>query len=43
MKISEQNILRFNEENPPWKCTEAGDKCNSMIRTIGEDWTWWDI
>jgi len=25
------------------KCIEAGDKCNSVIRTVGEDWTWWDM
>jgi len=22
------------------KCMKAGDKCNSMIRTMGENWTW---
>jgi len=25
------------------KCTEAGDKCNSMIRTMEEDWAWQDM
>jgi len=25
------------------KCMEAGDKCNSMIRTIGEDQAWRDM
>ena len=28
---------------PVGKCMEAGDKYNSMIRTIGKDWTWWDM
>ena len=28
------------KENPCWECMEAGDKCNSVIRTIGEDQTW---
>jgi len=25
------------------KCTEAGDKCNSVIRTMGENWAWQDM
>jgi len=25
------------------KCMEAGDKCNSIIRTIGEDQAWQDM
>jgi len=25
------------------KYMEAGDKCNSMIRIVGEDWAWWDL
>jgi len=25
------------------KCIEAGDKCNSMIRTKGVDRAWWDM
>jgi len=37
MRISRQNILRINEGNPHWECAEAGDKYNSMIRTMGED------
>jgi len=31
------------KENPIGKCVEAGDKCNSMIRTVGEDWAWWNM
>ena len=38
MKISGQNILEINEGNPHWECTEAENKCNSMIRIMGEDW-----
>ena len=29
--------------NPYWKCAEAGDKYNSMIRTMGEDQAWQGI
>jgi len=25
------------------KCMEAEDKCNSVIRTMGEDQAWWDM
>jgi len=28
---------KLMKENPLWKCAEAGDKCSSMIRTMGED------
>jgi len=28
------------KENPVGKCVEAGNKCNSMIRTMGEDQAW---
>jgi len=31
------------KEIPIEQCAEAEDKCNSMIRTVGEDWTWWDM
>ena len=31
------------KENLCWKCVEAGDKCNSVIRTMEEDQAWWDI
>jgi len=31
------------KENSRWKCVEAGDKYNSMFRTMGEDWAWWDM
>ena len=31
------------KENFHWECTEAGDKCNSMIRTMGEDQAWQDM
>jgi len=27
----------------PIECTEAGDKYNSIIRTMGEDWDWQDM
>jgi len=25
------------------KCAETGDKCNSVIRTMGENQDWWDM
>ena len=28
------------KEIPIGKCMETRDKCNSIIRTIGEDWAW---
>ena len=31
------------KEIPIGKCAEAGDKCNSVIRTVGENWAWWDM
>jgi len=44
MEISRQNILKkLNEGNPCWKYMKTGDKCNSVIRTIGEDQAWQDI
>jgi len=34
---------KLMKEIPVGKCMEAGDKCNSMIRTMGEDQAWQDI
>jgi len=31
------------KEIPIRKCMEAGDKCNSMIRTKKVDQAWWNI
>ena len=31
------------KEIPVRKHMEAGDKCNSMIRTMGENWAWQDM
>ena len=31
------------KENPLWECAEAGDKCNSVFRTMGEDQAWQDM
>ena len=31
------------KENPCWECAEAGNKYNSVIRTMGEDQTWCDM
>jgi len=28
------------KEIPVGKCTEEGDKCNSVIRIMGENWAW---
>ena len=33
----------FMKEISIRKCVEARDKCNSIIRTIGENWAWQDI
>ena len=33
----------FIKEIPVRKCIEAGDKYNSMIRTVGENWAWQDM
>ena len=30
------------KEIPIGKCMEAGNKCNSVIRTIGEDQAYWN-
>jgi len=44
MKISGQNILEVNEEKSSLEMHGDREKkrCNSMIRTMGEDWAWWD-
>jgi len=34
---------KLMKENPLWEHVEAGDKCNSVFRTMGEDWAWWDM
>ncbi len=31
------------KEIPVEKYVEVGNKCNSMIRTVGEDWAWWNM
>jgi len=34
---------KLMKENPLWECMEAGDKCNSVFRTMGEDQAWRDM
>jgi len=34
---------KLMKENPCWECVEAGDNCNSVFRTMGEDWAWRDM
>jgi len=34
---------KLMKENPCWKYMETGDNCNSVFRTMGEDWTWQDM
>jgi len=34
---------KLMKENLPWKCMEAGNKYNSVIRTMGEDQAWQDM
>jgi len=34
---------KLMKENPHWEYMEAKDKCNSMIRTMGEDQAWQDM
>jgi len=34
---------KLMKENPLWECMEAGDKCNSVFRTMGEDQAWQDM
>ena len=31
------------KEIPIRKCMEAGDKCNSIIKTKGVDQAWWNM
>jgi len=31
---------KLMKENLLWECVEAEDKCNSVFRTMGEDWAW---
>jgi len=34
---------KLNKGNLCWKYMEAGDKYNSVIRTMEEDWAWQDM
>jgi len=34
---------KLMKENLYWKYMEIGNKCNSVIRTMGEDQAWWDM
>jgi len=47
LKVNENKQTEYTKElvkkNPCWECVEAGDKCNSMIRTMGENQAWRDM
>jgi len=47
LRVNENKWTEYTKklikENPYWKCAEIGDNCNSMFRTMGEDWVWWDM
>ena len=47
MRVNEIKQLEYTKELikeiPIGKCTEAGDKCNSVIRTVGENRAWQDM
>jgi len=34
---------KLMKENSHWKYAETGDNCNSVFRTMGEDWAWQDM
>jgi len=44
LRVNENKWTEYTQklmkENPHWKYAEAGDKCNSMFRTMGEDKAW---
>jgi len=44
LRVNENKWTEYTQklmkENSHWKYTEAGDKCNSMFRTMGEDKAW---
>ena len=45
--VNENKCIEYTKEImkeiPIGKYMEAGDKCNSVIRTVGENQAWWDI
>jgi len=47
LRVNENKWTEYTKELmkeiPIGKCVEAGDKCNSMIRTMGENRAWQDI
>jgi len=47
MRVNEIKQLEYTKELmkeiPIGKCMEAGDKCNSIIRIVGENWAWQDM
>jgi len=47
LRINENKRTEYTKklmkENPLWECMEAGDKCNSVFRTMGENWVWRDM
>jgi len=47
LRVNENKQIEYTKKLvkkiPVGKYTETEDKCNSMIRTIGEDQAWWDM
>jgi len=47
LRVNKNKQTEYTKElakkNSHWKYMEARDKCNSMIRTMGEDWAWQDM
>jgi len=47
LRVNENKQTEYTKELvkeiPVGKCIEAGNKCNSIIRTMGEDWAWWNM
>ena len=41
LRINENKQTEYTKKlmkkNPYWKCTEVGNKCNSVLRTMEED------
>jgi len=42
LRVNENKQTEYTKklikENPHWKCAETGNNCDSVFRTMGEDW-----
>ena len=46
MRLTKKKWIKYTNRIitiPIRKCTEVGDECNSIIKTIGVDQAWWDM